>query len=142
MLNVIKSSEELFSAADSVEVKNNKVNKILMSVIFGIYNTFVVGIVENGSLIDDRESIDEVMDVLSGDDKLFNEFIKEVENYITKSAVAIVGTQNYTCPKCKTEQTSKAVSEKFTEFIPLNILEIFFDLSVLRLNKIQKREIF
>lgn len=140
--NVISKSEELFTDADSQEVKNNKVNEILMSVIFGIYNVFVTEINENGAIISDRDTIDEILSVISSDYELFNTFIKEVENYITQSAIAIVATQNYTCPKCKAEQTSKAVGQRFEEFIPLNILETFFDLSVLRLNKLRNREIF
>ena len=139
---VIKKAEELFTSADSSEVKNNKVNEILMSVIFGIYNVFVSEINDNGGVVTDRDTIDEILAVLSSDYDLFNTFMKEVENYITESAIAIVATQNYTCPKCKAEQTSKAVDKRFEEFIPLNILETFFDLSVLRLNKSRNREIF
>lgn len=139
---VISKSEELFSDADSSEVKNNKVNEILMSVIFGIYNVFVTEINDQGSIINDKDTINDILGVISSDYDLFKTFIKEVENYITKSAIAIVATQNYTCPKCKTDQTSASVDKRFEEFIPLNILETFFDLSVLRLNKIRNREIF
>lgn len=139
---VIKNSEELFTSADTSEVKNNKVNEILMSVIFGIYNVFVSEINDSGGVVKDRDTIDEILNVLSSDYDLFNTFMRDVENYITKSAIAIVATQNYICPNCKGEQTSASVDNRFEEFIPLNILETFFDLSVLRLNKSRNREIF
>lgn len=142
VLNIIKESEELFSKTDSDEVKNSKVNDILMTVILGIYNVFVKKIETNGSIVEDRETITEVLTVLSNDNEAFKSFINEVKKFISRSAIAIVATPNYECPKCKAEQTDSNLNKAFKELIPLNVLESFFDLSVLRINKVRNKSMY
>lgn len=141
--NVIKKSEELFTEQDSAEIKNMKVNDILLSIVLGIYNIFVSEIKSNQYDINDIETITSVLEILSADNKLFETFNKEVSKYISDAVIAVVATPNFECPVCKQEsQTdSTVVNKAFKELIPLNVLETFFALSVLRINQTRLRPI-
>ena len=138
--NIIKEAEEIFSSTDSIETKNSKVNDILMTVILGIYNVFVKKIESNNMVIEDNDTIVELLTVLSNDNIAFKSFINSIKTYISESAIAIVATPNYECPNCKAQQNDN-IKGPFKELIPLNILESFFDLSVLRINKVRNKSI-
>jgi hypothetical protein len=138
---VISKAEELFTTNDSYESKNSKVNDVLLSVILGIYNVFITKIELNGEWAEDEDAIYAVLDVLSSDEDAFNVVIDKIKHYISKSAIAMVATPNYECPTCQKDQAREGVPAAFKELIPLNILEGFFDLSVLKIKVIRARNI-
>lgn len=141
--NIISKTEAMFTEADKPEQKNVKIRNTLNAVILGVYNIYISRIElitdSDRSYADERADIDNLLDMFSVDDSLLNPYIQEVRDYITNSKIAIVATSKYICPNCKKEQPGG--SGAFKEFIPLNALEHFFDLSALRLEKIQNRTI-
>jgi len=130
-------TKSLYVKTDTKEMKLNTVNSVVNTCVLGIYNGFVVQIKHGeGTIVKDRASIDELLELFSSDDMMIKNYIKQIESYIDSTAIAIVATQAYTCPKCKTPQTGKTTSEPFTaEFLPLEVLEAFFHLSSLRIAK-------
>ena len=60
-----------------------------------------------------------------------------MRDYISETAIAVVATPSYTCPKCKEEQSPDENSD-FKNLIPLNMVETFFDLCALRELKARK----
>ena len=138
---IISRTEEVFTDADTVEIKNKKVNDTLLAVILGIYNVFVEEIADEDTIISANEGIDkinEALEILSADDNMLAGFIDKVKEYINTHTMAIVATPNYVCASCGEEQ---AVDKKgaFKELIPLNVLENFFVLSAQKVNQVRSR---
>lgn len=141
VMEIITKAQELFSEADSVERKNMAVNEILTASILGIYNVFVDEIMvvgPNGDEVIGEEDIDESLTVLSSDNEVYVQFISKIRDFISESPIAVVGTPNFVCPDCGTEQ-HESINDVFNEIIPLNLLETFFALSTLRLTETRVR---
>lgn len=136
--SVISKTEALFTDADNVEQKNSKISTVLSSVILGIYNIYVSKLSIGKQSVDDRDTINELLDTMTGDQIIIDTFINSVKNFISGNSIAIVATPDYICPNCNSTQTVNN-SSKFKHLIPLNILENFFDLSALRISKIKMR---
>lgn len=140
--NVISGAEEIFTANDSLELKNGKVTDVLNTVLLGIYNVFVKRIEVNGTYVDTRFEIDEVLDEISSDNNTLEVFTNGVRDYISTSAIAVVATPKFTCPECGETHDDIAIKNKtFSDFIPLNVVENFFALSALKIDLIRKRDI-
>lgn len=139
VFDIIKKAEDLYVTSDNIEQKNNKVNEIAKATILDIYNSFVKEfILDDGVVIKDEDAINEVIGIISSDDKAFEEFYNAVTSYITTSSIAIVATPSYTCPKCGKAQ-NEGKDGSFKEFIPLNVVEHFFGLCALRTDKTRQR---
>lgn len=139
--DIVDRTEKLFTEADSDERKNEKVKDTLNSIILGVYNIFVKKIeTDDGDYVEEKELVDDVLNMLSSENTILKQFIDIVKKYIDSSAIAIVATNAYTCPKCEEEQDTSSI-EAFKEFIPINALEHFFVISTLRLEKVRNRTV-
>jgi len=144
---VVNRTESIFTDSDSAEIKNNKVRDTLNAVILGIYNVYIKKITHSdGSTIEDRETIDRVLDSISSDSSILTSYIDSIKSYIDKAAIAIVATPNYTCPSCTSNghdaDQAEITKGAFKEFLPINVLEHFFDLSALRTSIVRERNIY
>lgn len=138
--NIISKTEEIFTDADSIEIKNNKVYDVLTAVVMGIYNVFVSTIELDGAIIEDRPTINEMLDTMSSDIGLGNIFFEEVKKYISASPIALAATPSFICPSCKKDQTEENPAGPMKEFIPLDMLTLFFDQSAFRVRQILTRQ--
>lgn len=130
---IIKSTEQLFTDKTTVEEKNNLISKMAVNSSFGKYSTFIKAIKFDDSIIEDEETISEILTEITVTTESFVNYVKAMENFITESSISIVGTPNYTCPKCLEEQNT--TEGRFKEILPLNVVNSFFDLSAFRLTK-------
>ena len=139
--NIIKSSESLFTDTTDPDEKNRIVNENTAAVVLGIYNIYVTKITtDDGGVIEGRSEINGSIDILSGDERILEKFITEVKEYINKNTIAVVGLPNYECPACKQQQREDDGSV-FKEIVPVNVVESFFDLCVLKALKARSRNI-
>lgn len=92
------------------------------------------------NVIDDKETIEQVFNTLSSDNGIRNKFIDEVVNYINESTVAVIGIPVFDCPKCSAPQeTDVQVAPKLKNIIPLDVIQLFFELITQRLMKVAER---
>lgn len=90
-------------------------------------------------VVDDRETIETVLDSLSADDEVRNKFIDIVVGYINSSTISVIGIPTFDCPKCGTEQPGSEKLPKFTSIIPLDVIQVFFELITQRLSRVTER---
>jgi len=127
--NVIEKAKELFMDTDSEITKNNKVLTIMSTVIAGIYNTFVYEIKDDkGLIVNDRLTIDAVLEALSLDTELRKTFVTSCKEFVNDSTITIIGTPTWYCSKCNTEQiTPDEHNNSLHKYIiPINVVEYFF----------------
>ena len=142
--SIIRNSEAIFTDTTTLDDKNRIINETSASVILNIYNIYVNKIMlEDGSSISGRADIDDSLGILSADLNVLKELIEAIKSYINTNTIAVAGIPNYVCPACNEEQLKdKKVPLAFKEIIPINVVESFFDLCVLRVNKAKSRSIY
>jgi hypothetical protein len=92
-----------------------------------------------GNIIDDRETIEETLNVLSSDNNARNGFMEEIVKYIHSSTINVIGIPVYDCPKCAATQTPDITLPAFKNIIPLDVNQLFFALVSRRLTKVMQR---
>lgn len=147
--DLIKETENLFTKEDSQETKAAIIEDMVGAVKSNVYNSYIKAMeFSDGNKYTTPEEITQLLDVLSSDLDTHKELIKEISTYLNDCVIAIIATPNFICPKCKANQTAikkedkeddeeTKSDDKFKEFIPLNLLENFFDLRGLMLRKIR-----
>jgi hypothetical protein len=103
------------------------------------YSHWVSSIEIGTNTIEDLESIEKNLDVLSSDDAIRGQFITEVIDYINKSTMAVIGIPVYDCPHCNKTQSGSVTLPKFTNVIPLDVVQVFFGLLTQRLERMAAR---
>lgn len=134
---IISVAQRLFKENDSETVKNQRVDEIAFASVLCIYNTFVKSFTyADGRVNDDKATFNTILSDISLDKQTFESFIANIKDFITQSPICIVATPNFVCPECGLKQ--KDTKDEFKEFIPLNIVEHFFDHCASRINKVRE----
>jgi hypothetical protein len=114
-------------------------NRILKTVILGIYKHFITEVeFSDHTIVKDKDTLSELIEVMSASDVLVNSLIAEIRKYIDDYAIAVVGTTNYVCPACGSVQREDD-GTVLRNIIPLDVVKNFFDLSALKVAKIERR---
>jgi hypothetical protein len=103
------------------------------------YAHYVDSIIVGDQNFSQEETVYELLDMLSADDTVRDEFLKAVAHYIDESVVAMVAIQTYVCPSCGTRQNAGRDKSKFPDYIPLDPGAIFFSLVAQRVAMIAAR---
>ena len=136
IIDKIKNS--VVSIDDDIE-RNNIVQRFAQSTSMRQYTQWVESIELDTNIINDRETIETTLDIMSADDYIRDTFIEKVVNYINDSTMAVVGIPTYNCPKCASEQKGEIINNEFTNIIPLDVVQLFFGLTTQRIQKITTR---
>lgn len=140
--NIIGITEKLFTEKLTKDEKNRRINTSSKMVLLGIYNHFIESIgLSDGTIVDDRDTIDELLELFVTDKVAYKAIIKAVKEYVDSNTLAVVAIPNYKCPNCEAEQTDNKLTKEFKDLIPINVLESFFDLSILKTNKVSERNL-
>lgn len=89
--------------------------------------------------ITDRETIESTLNVLSQDDEIRDSLITKIVDYINSSTISVIGIPVFDCPECGKEQASSIQASQYKNIIPLDMLQLFFDLHTQRLARIATR---
>jgi hypothetical protein len=100
---------------------------ILKTIELQMYNHFVKSIVVNGEIQTEPNDINDMLEIISNDNKLKKEIKDKIIKYIDNSLIAIIGIPDYTCPVCKQSQVEDKESN-FRSFIGLDVFMYFFTL--------------
>jgi len=140
---VISDTEGLFSQEDTDKTKDNKVDVMVATTVLNTYNTYIKQISLEDSYVEDAATITDVLETLSTDDLIVTSLLAEIRDYINDGFISVVATYNYNCPVCtkagRDAGQGSGDALGFKEFIPLNAVEHFFDLSTLKFTQIVTR---
>jgi len=133
--NIINDTQKLFTESTDEEVKNNLIKEMTLTTVLGMYNSFVDKITFDEYEVSSFNDINLALETLSADDDTIVAFINGIKDFINKNTIAVVGLTNFDCPVCKESQATHDMIN-FKEIIPLNVVESFFDLCTLRIQKL------
>jgi len=123
------------------EIKTDLLSSYVKSSILRKLSHYIDYIEIEDNIINDRDTINSVLEIFSSDDEIRPTIENEIIKYKEKSIIALIGIPEYKCPNCGINQNTEIVNEKFTKVIPLDVLNLFFTLITLRVAKILEREI-
>lgn len=138
---VIKETEDLLTENADLTAKNTQIEKMVSTMLLGIYNSYIKAIVSHEPSGDitytDQEVIDSMLDRISELDETVKPFMDKLNEFITESAVAVVATPAYECPECKRsdKEIEKKLKSGFENLVPLNMTYLFFGLGGSAMNR-------
>ena len=139
--DIISKSEAIFTETTDNEEREAIINTTAAAMVMGVYNIYISEILfEDGSTIKNRIDIDDALTMLSNSQDLIKVFLDGIKEYINSNNISVIGITNYTCPACGEDQVKEG-KDNFKEIIPINVLESFFDLCVLRIIKVRDNNI-
>ena len=142
--NIIKMTDEVTDLDQDSEERDALITRYGQASYMRQYSHWVdkieFGNEEEGvNVIEDRDSVDQCLSSLNGDNLFREKFMSSVMSYIYSSTVAVIGINVYECTKCKKVQESDSKTKEFTNIIPLDLLNVFFLLITRWIVRIQNR---
>lgn len=138
LTNIVSSIEKTIASDVSIEEKNTLITRYGQASRLRQYSHWVEAIEIDTNITDDRETIDELLNVLSSDDDFSSSIMKKIRDYINGSVMAVIGIPEYDCPNCGSKQEGGSYP-KLTKIIPLDVYTCFFTLTTQRLIKLTDR---
>lgn len=92
------------------------------------------------SVTEDRESVDEALDSLSGETRIANAIIEKIEDFMRDCVINAIGIPSYDCPKCGNPPDEDDLPRHLSEIIQLEVNEVFFTLHYMRVLGILESE--
>lgn len=138
---VNKAIEDTVTQETSERERVELLNQYIKASALRQYCHFIDYIEVEDSTIQDRDTINKVLETLSSDDNIRQEINTNIQEYMSNSTIALVGIPEYDCPSCGFNQNPNPVSQKLVNVIPLDVLNLFFTLATLRISKIVDRQV-
>ena len=140
--DVINLTEKLFTEDLDVEEKNIRVRKTSKMTLLNVYKHYIKAIsLEDGTTVDDEADISDLLEIITVDKTAFKEVLDSIKEYIDTNIIALVAIPNFKCPECNALQNEDAPNKTFKDLIPINVLELFFDLSTLKSSAVSERNL-
>lgn len=92
------------------------------------YSHWVSRVEVGEDIIEDKETIEELLETLSSDEDIADSFFEEVGKYIDDASISLVAIPKYDCPSCGGEQTAETLDERHPHLLPMDTIRIFFTL--------------
>lgn len=103
------------------------------------YSHWIDSLEFKGNTVTDQETIETILNTLSADDDIRTQIITSVVDYINKSTLSVIGIPVYNCPKCNAEQKGNITLPQHANIIPLDVIQVFFDLLSQRVERLMER---
>lgn len=123
------------------EAKTELLNQYVKSSILRQLNHFVDYIEVDDGVINDRDTINDVLELFSSDDNIRSIITENILKFKANTTIGLIGIPEYKCPNCGKSQNTDVEDERFVNVIPLDVMNIFFTLATLRISKILEREV-
>ena len=108
--------------------RNNFITRYGQASAMRQYIHWVSSIEYETNVIDDLETIENTLNVLSSDDEVRTQFLKGVSDYINASTISVIGIPVYDCPNCGHVEQLEHHLPAHKNIIPLDVIQLFFAL--------------
>ena len=127
-------------AKETTDNKREEVyQKYVKSGVLREYSHWIKELRINSNSITDLTSLENVLKEISPHGKLRDSVYKKISDYIEKTTISVIAVPNYACPSCGHIQKEEKKDGRFTDCIPLDVAQAFFNLALLRVVEITRR---
>lgn len=137
--DIVETVNSSMSVEASTEERNSVITQHGQATAMRQYAHWIESIELDSNVIKDNETIEMTLNTVSQDDDIRSGFITEVVNYINSSTISVIGIPVYDCPNCGTTQESPVTLPRHTGVIPLDTIQVFFDLLLQRIARMGQR---
>lgn len=92
------------------------------------YGHWVEHIEVEDDVIEDLETTEELLAMLSSNEELTDSFYEEIGKFIDDSTLALIAIPKYDCPACGGEQHGDVHDKRHPHLLPLDVVRVFFTL--------------
>ncbi len=151
---LVDSVNQTMGAAEDIDERNSMINKLNKATTLCQYVHWVESI-EFGELtanpgtneepriskIIDLTSVMNTLKELSATDSIREKIIDEVLDYISHSTSSVIGVPEFDCPVCNADQSEGMKKfPRHVSIIPLDVIQVFFELMGRRIDRIVNRQ--
>ena len=136
--NIVSMVDEVVSSTKDEKTRNALIEQKSQATRLRQISHWIKQIEFDEKIVDDTETLEQLLDILSQDDEKSEKLFNEISSYIDESTVSLIGIPNYNCPSCGEVQQEDNGSV-FGNIIPLDVVSIFFDQHLQRMRKIASR---
>lgn len=126
---------KLTTEATTPAAKNKMYQDAMMMSYLRNYASWIESIEFDQTVIEDRATIEDTLSRLSNDNEFIEALVRGKDEFHNASIISVVGIPTYTCPACKKPQPGMTENKGMSNFIALEVVELFFDLVNLRFLK-------
>lgn len=137
--DIVNIVDQALAVDSSDQERNELIVQYGQATVMRQYSHWVDSIELDTNIIDDQETVESNLDILSADDEIRDQFIKAVVDFINTSTISVIGIPVYDCPACGSEQPTSMTIPQYKNIIPLDMIQLFFDLHTQRLARITQR---
>lgn len=138
----IRQSAEKALEKDAKDDRRNEViSNFANSVALGQYSHFIKSITVDGSVHTDKGTIEDHLKSLTTDPELYAGIVIEIRKFIHTSTISLIAIPVYHCPKCGGLQESVDPDHTYRDVIPIDMVQLFFDLRALYVSRAQRRRV-
>ena len=132
--------DNIIAIEDDKDAKSDMLQQYVSSSALRQFSHFIDYIDVDESIINDRDSINSVLEVMSADDDVRKEITDAILKFTSETTLALVGIPEYKCPSCNSDQVTTPINEQLSSVIPLDVMMLFFTLLTLRMSRILERQ--
>lgn len=136
---LVEMVDQILGAEVSQKAKEAKIIELAKASSMRQYRHFVESIEMGSMVFSDEKSITGILDGLSGDDVIRTSFFEAVLSYINRGTVSVFGIPQYDCPSCNKPQDQEGVLPNHKNILPLDLIQLFFELMSQKLARIENR---
>lgn len=136
---IVSIVDRALGTTDNEEERNNLITGHGRATSMCQYSHWVGSIEYATNTINDLDTIEETLKVLSSDEEIRVNFTTTVVDYINKSTLSLIGIPVFDCPKCGKTADGSYDIKGLKNIIPLDVIQVFFALLTQRLDRLAQR---
>lgn len=136
---IVDLVEDALSKESESRDRNNVIIRHGQSTAMRQYAHWVQSIEFDTNSVEDIDTIETNLNVISSDDYIRDRFLESVTDYINDTTFCIIGIPTFDCPKCGTTQKSHIELPYHTNIIPLDVVQVFIASLTQRIERILTR---
>lgn len=138
----IRTSAERALEKDAKDDRRNEViSNFANSVALGQYSHFIESITVDGAPHTDKSTIEYHLKSLTTDPELYAAIVTEIRKFIHTSTISMIAIPVYHCTNCGSLQESVDPDHTYRDVIPIDMVQLFFDLRALFVTRAQRRRV-
>lgn len=128
--SLVAKMEDIVSESTDIKKRNNILAQMSLASIARQYTHFISQIEIGQAVMDEKEAIEEQITAFSSHDSIRNKIMESVVDHLEKNVISIVAVPVLRCNKCQKDNSAEATKPNFTNAVPLDMVELFFALSL------------
>lgn len=137
--SIVDLVEDALSKDSESRDRNNVIVRHGQATAMRQYAHWIQSLEFDTNSIEDIDTIEANINVISSDDYIRDKFLESVSDYINHTTFCIVGIPSFDCPKCETTQDSHIKLPYHSNVIPLDVVQVFIALLTQRIERILTR---